>query len=901
MQTAPVASGVRRAVVVAAKSAWLLALLLLLLLFLSLRMWPSPPLREAAAGSRAFYSSDGALLRLTLATDDQYRVWTPLDQIDPRLIAAVQLYEDRWFYWHPGLNPVGLARGAWAAAQGRMGLGASTLTMQLARRLDHIDSRSVRGKLQQIKAALWLEARYSKRDLLEAYLNLAPYGSNIEGVGAASLVYFGKRAAHLQLPEALALAVIPQNPNRRGAGGRATGVDAAPATGAAPMTNPTLHAARARLASRWFAAHPPDATAANLAAIALPLPLRGVRQLPFAAPHAVQTVINQTPTATASAAAPSVVNPAQQGVAVGPESAGERDSNSNVNSNSNRNRDRDRSAETTLAIHLPTQTVLERAIAQFINARSGQGVHNAAALLVDTQSMQVRGWVGSADWGDASIDGQVNGTTAKRSPGSALKPFIYALALDQGVLHPRSVLKDAPTAFGSYHPENFDGRFEGPVTAQDALVRSRNVPAVAVSARLAQPTLYGFLKSAGVAQMASEAHYGLALTLGGGELTMEELAALYAMLANRGQLQPLRYEATLAALAAQAAQAAPPTPSAPSAPSAAAPLVAAAPIDLAPPARRLLSPEAAFVTLDMLQANPRPDTGRRAFPSVAWKTGTSWGFRDAWTAGVFGRYVLVVWVGNFDGSANPAFVGVQAAAPLFFQIVDRLRSLGLDGGEPQRSVPPNLTKVQVCAASGDLPNDACGELATTWFIPGVSPIKVSTLHRAVWVDDSSGRAVCGPGPHRHREVFEYWGSDMLQVFAQAGMPRRLPPASAHCGVSQAATGDGSAAGSTAGSAAGAGSIGEAVSAAAGDGPQIVSPLTGTSYVLRLKQYSPLILRANAGRAGLLYWFADAAYIGSALPGKDLAWQPPAAGRYTVSAVDAQGASDKREVVVEFAP
>ena len=282
----------------------------------------------------------------------------------------------------------------------------------------------------------------------------------------------------------------------------------------------------------------------------------------------------------------------------------------------------------------------------------------------------------------------------------------------------------------------------------------------------------------------------------------------------------------------------------------------------------------------MLQANPRPDTGQRAFPKVAWKTGTSWGFRDAWTAGVFGRYVLVVWVGNFDGTSNPAFVGVQTAAPLFFQIVDNLRSQGLDQGEPARAAPANLAKVQVCAVSGDLPNAECKELATTWFIPAKSPIKVSTLHRAVWVDDANGRAVCTGGLGTHREVFEYWGSDMLQVFAQAGMPRRVPPTPARCG-------------------------GGTATPVESDGPQIVSPLRGASYVLRLPRApapaAALTLRANAGRQGLLYWFADSAYVGAVSPGKDLTWQPPAAGRYVLSAVDAQGVADTREVNVEFAP
>ena len=755
----------------------LIVVALLALGLIALRLWPAAPLQQQAPLSRAFYTSDGTLLRITLASDEQYRVWTPLDQIDSRLVEAVMLYEDRWYRWHPGVNPVSLVRGAWSSYSGSTRRGASTLTMQLARRLYRIDSGSPLGKLRQIGAALWLEARYGKRELLEAYLNLAPYGGNIEGVGAASLVYFGKRAAQLTLPESLALAVIPQNPNRRGAREADWPV--------------ALQAARERL---WQAWQPRHAQARREPGMDLPLSLRSVKQLPFGAPHAVQTLLPQlTP-----------------------------------------------QAQTSLSLHGPTQAALERAIRHYVERRKAVGVDNAAALLVDTSTMQVKAWVGSADYFNDTIDGQVNATTAKRSPGSTLKPFIYGLGLDQGLLHPRTILKDAPTAFGTYSPENFDGRFEGPITAQDALLKSRNIPAVAVSARLSQPTLHEFLKHAGVKKLASEQHYGLALTLGGGELSMEELATLYAMLANGGALAPLAYTAD-------------------------APR---------PAARRMLSEEAAFITLDMLARNPRPDTGVPAFPAVAWKTGTSWGFRDAWTAGVFGRYALVVWVGRFDGRSNPAFVGVQTAAPLFFEIIDSLRSQGLDPGAMARSTPEKLARVQVCAASGDLPNAHCKELAPTWFIPGISPIKVSTLHREVYIDQASGHAVCAPGPGVRSEVYEFWGTDMLQLFAQAGLPRRIPP-NACCGTVRAA--------------------------AVADGPKIVSPLQSASYVVRLSRPEPLNLRANAAQSGPLYWFADSAYVGEAQPGQGLNWSPPVAGRYTLSVVDAQGVTDTREVAVEFAP
>ena len=766
---------------------WLFVPVMVLATLAALRLAPAEPLSARLAHSTAIYAQGGELMRLTLASDEQYRLWLPLDDMSPRLPEAVQLYEDRWFRWHPGVNPAALLRSAFATYVDDSRQGGSTITMQLARRLYQIDSRSVAGKLRQISAALWLEARHSKHDILEAYLNVAPYGGNIEGAGAASLIYFHKRARELTLPEALTLAVIPQNPRRR----------SARHSPAQPQQLPlALTEARGRLWRHWLARHPDDARYA--ADMKLALRPKSPAQLPFRAPHLTDRLLRER---------------------------------------------EEPPAEIRTGVDLRLQTTLERAIRQYLEARREIGLRNASAMLVDTRSMQVRALVGSADYFDASIDGQVNGTSAKRSPGSTLKPFVYALALDQGVLHPHSILKDAPTAFGPFSPENFDGRFVGPISAQDALVRSRNVPAVAVSAKLSRPGLYDFLRNGGVAKMASESHYGLALTLGGGEVTMEELARLYAMLANRGALRPLAYRADDAPKPAQSL--------------------------------RLLSEEAAFVTLDMLAANPRPDSGAPAVRPVAWKTGTSWGFRDAWTAGVFGDYVLVVWVGNFDGSGNPAFVGIKAAAPLFFGIVDSLRSQQLDPPAPPRLPPRGLSRVEVCAASGDLPNEYCPERVSTWFLPGKSPIRRSTLHRAVLIDTRSGQAVCAANEFTRREIHEFWPSDMLRLFRTAGMPRREPPRAPDCdGMTMA---------------------GEA------DAPQIVSPLRGVTYTVRLSKPAPLALRAEGTRHSDVFWFANQGFVARASAGEAVAWNPAQPGRYVLRAVDETGAADVRTVDVEFEP
>jgi penicillin-binding protein 1C len=750
---------------------------LILLIVLVLPRWlPKPPLSSLAPSSRSVSAAGGELLRLTLAADEQYRLWTPLDEIAPSMREAVLLYEDRWFYWHLGVNPWALVRAAGATAVGQRRMGGSTITMQLARRAYGIDSRDFSGKLRQVVAALWLEWRYSKRDILEAYLNVAPFGGNIEGVGAASLVYLRKPARLLSVAEALNLAVIPQNPRKRL--GEFAGVSA----------SDELRSARQRLVRRWVAKFPGDVRL--LETNALQTPFKARASLPFHAPHLVDSMLLQS---------------------------GER--------------------QLVASVDLPTQKVLERVLGEYVKSRHDVGINNACAMLVDASTMQVKALVGSADYRDEAIAGQVNCALGRRSPGSTLKPFIYGLALDQGLIHSASILKDAPSSYGGFSPENFDGRFAGPLSAQEALIRSRNVPAVDLAARLSRPNLYDFLKLGGVQKLASESHYGLALALGGGELTPEELVQFYAMLANRGQWQAVQYLAH-------------PGPTQP-------PLT-------------LLSAAASQITLDMLRQSPRPDTFAPARPAVAWKTGTSWGFRDAWTAGVFGRYAMVVWVGNFDGSSNPALIGIEAAAPLFLRIVDALRAERLAPAEMAFAQPADLQRIEVCAASGDLPNDACRVRRTAWFIAGKSPIRQSTLHRTVLVDTRSGKLACTPGPYTRQETFEYWSSDMLALFKRAGLPLRLPPEGA---CAQSAIADGA--------------------------PHIVLPLRGVTHVQRLNLAQPIQLRAEAGSATVLHWFAQDTLLGQSRPGETLAWTPPQAGRYTLRVVDADGRSETRELAVEL--
>ena len=751
---------------------------------------PKPPLLEGISFSQCVRDRNGKLLRITLSADQKFRIWTPLEQISPDLIDATLRYEDKYYAHHPGVNPIALARCALDLVRFRHVIaGGSTITMQLARLRFHLHTRTISGKLEQIVRALELERHYSKNQILEAYLNLAPYGRNIEGIGGASQIYFNKPASRLTRPEAVALSVIPQKPNSRAL--------------FADRDNDSVNAAQSNWYYRTKERRPLgrrrfDSTARKPSL--LEFSIREFRprmqaERKFLAPHFVQQMLE---------------------TAYG----------------------RDQSITT---LDLEKQQAIERRIADYVAANRNRGIENAAVLLIDTRTMDVLAQVGSADFHKTEINGQVDGTRSPRSPGSTLKPFVYALALEQGLIHPLSILADAPRSFGEYNPENFDREFLGPIRACDALARSRNVPAVELASRLAHPTLYEFLKAADVALPKPESFYGLALPLGGAEVSLQDLVRLYSALANDGELHPLRRNTS----------------------------------DPIAKGRRILSPEAAFLTLEMLGNVPRPEMncadGAHSAP-VYWKTGTSHGFRDAWSIAVFDHYVLGVWIGNFDGRANPAFIGRTAAAPLLFQIIDTLRATWPERTVPQE--PPagaNLKRVEFCALSGDLPNAFCTQRVAGWFIPGVSPIKTCDVHREVLVDVASGlRVAMDDGTHPvKREVYEFWPTEFLTIFEQAGIPRRVPPPFLP-------------------------NNGSELVSRTGQKPLIVSP-SAKEILLASAKTVPLRAKTESD-VREIFWFAGKQFVGKATPNEVLEWNA-AAGDYEITALDDHGRAGSCSVTV----
>jgi penicillin-binding protein 1C len=411
------------------------------------------------------------------------------------------------------------------------------------------------------------------------------------------------------------------------------------------------------------------------------------------------------------------------------------------------------------------------------------------------------------------------------------------------LIHPLSILSDAPQSFGDYDPENFDREFVGPIRACDALARSRNLPAVELASRLRHPTLYEFLRGTGVKLPRSEALYGLTLPLGGAEVTMEDLVRLYAALANNGELRPLRRTSR-------------------------------DPVALR--GRRMIMPEAAFLTLEMLDL-PRTEISRaysdQAAP-VFWKTGTSHGFRDAWSVAVFNHYVLAIWIGNFDGRANGNFVGRIAAAPLLFQIIDSLRA---GWPEPnQLHLPPpgaNLKRVSFCAVSGDLPEPYCTQQVEGWFIPGISPIKLCDVHQKVLVDAASGLRVPRDDGTRElrREVYEFWPTELLSIFRRAGVPRKLPPPFLP------------------------GTSPDWI-ARTGNAPRIVSPAEGQKILLTSAGTIALRAKTDAD-VREIYWFAGNTFIARTNPQDVVTWRATP-GSYELTALDDHGRAGSSAFTVQ---
>lgn len=761
----------------------------LLVIYAIIKIFFTPPLLSDTHFGRAYFDRNGNLMRITLSADDKYRLFTPLSDISEYVQRATILYEDKYFKFHPGVNPVALVRAAKNYfTSGARPVGASTITMQVARIKYDLDTRKIPGKLIQIAAAIYIDLFYSKDEILEAYLNLAPYGGNIESIGAASLIYFGKPARDLTKIEAITLSTIPQNPTKRG-----LNTDA----GLANIMN-----MRGDLVRRWIDINPTDAGLETLAN--MPLNVRTTRDLPFYAPHFINYEISQRRNYWNDLGA------------------------------------RDSVVNTTLDLNL--QSAMERTLQNQINSRAHLGIHNAAAILVNYKTMETLAYIGSANYFDKSIYGENDGVHARRSPGSTLKPLIYATAVDMGYIHGMTLLKDAKINFGVYAPENADSEFYGPVLARDALTHSRNIPAINLLRKIGTRNFYNILAASGVTNLKSPEWYGISVALGGAEVSMFELADIYATMANLG----MRYDIITNT----------DTPRG--------------------DGKQILTPEAFFITLDMLARQSTPTKNipfaRKQTETLRhyWKTGTSSSFRDAWTAGIFGDFVLVVWVGNFDGTPNNAFSGAKAAAPIYFSLAETVEKYYAANGAPLHNNNfmrdnLNIAEIEMCDGVGGLAGKYCPKTVRAYFIPGKSPIETSSVYRAVPIDNATGLRACTyDAATTHMAVFEFWDAEYLDMFRRAGITRNTPPPfMPGCDLDD---------------------IVETRAA-----PVITSPLDGTrAVIVSDKNHEPVAFQAVSDMpAAKIFWFLDDEMIGTSVSGQTFTHHV-SIGTHTVRITDEMG-------------
>ncbi|MFZ5520810.1 MAG: penicillin-binding protein 1C [Pseudomonadota bacterium] len=674
---------------------WALAAALALLLALDLAF--PPPLPHPDQGL-VVTARDGTPLRTYPGRDGIWRQPVAVDAVSPLYLQALLTYEDRWFRWHPGVNPAALLRAGWQALRhGRVVSGGSTLTMQVARILDPPagGSRSLAAKLRQVARAVQLEMRLSKDEILAIYLHRAPMGGIVEGVEMASRSYLGRDSRHLSHAEAAMLAVLPQAPSR-------LRPDRAP---------DAAQAARDKVLARMLAAgvwSAQDVADARMEQVAVQ-PLRAQWIAPLAAERlrSGDATRHRPPASDAGGAGEGadLLARLRTGVSSLARRLGAWAGSSAVPGSTPAGI---RTVRSTLDIEL--QSSIERMLRDRIDRLPPKV--SMAVLVMHNDSLEVRAYAGSADFSDASRAAHVDMVRGVRSPGSTLKPFLYALALDDGLVHSESLLVDAPQSFSGYQPGNFQASFSGPVSVAEALQRSLNVPAVDLLDRIGPARFAAVLRAGGLRlRMPAAAEPNLSLILGGAGTTLEELVGAYRALARGGLSGQPRLTAD-------------------------APRVEA----------RLMSPGSAFIVRDILEAGGHPDRpfyegGRR----IAWKTGTSFGFRDAWAIGVTDEHTIGVWVGRPDGTPNPGFFGANIAAPLLHDIVAALPA----SAAAPRPRPASVSSAQICWPLG-LRADAtaaehCAQRRTAWLLDGAAPPTLPERERSEGLLISA--AACGGPAH----------------------------------------------------------------------------------------------------------------------------------------------------------
>ncbi|WP_269784448.1 peptidoglycan glycosyltransferase PbpC [Pseudomonas veronii] len=766
---------------------WTLASLLLMiaLLWLADRIWPLPLPRDDLA--RVVLAEDGTPLWRFADANGVWRYPVQTAEVSPYYLDALLTYEDRWFYQHPGVNPFALARATWQNLTGaRVVSGGSTLSMQVARLLDP-HSRTFHGKLRQLWRTAQLEWHLSKAEILNLYLNRAPFGGTLQGVAAASWAYLGKSPAQLTHAEAALLAVLPQAPSR---------------------LRPDRHPQRAQEARDKvlrrlgeFQVWPSSAVAEALEEPLLLAP----RLEPSLAPLLARRL----------------------------------------------NR-----PDSPPLIRTTLDATLQRRLEDLLlgwRARLPEYT-SAAILVVEEDSMAVRAYLGSVDINDAKRFGHVDMISALRSPGSTLKPFLYGMALDDGLIHSESLLQDVPRRYGDYRPGNFSMGFTGAVPASTALSSSLNLPAVQLLEAYGPKRFAAQMRIGGVPlALPALAEPNLALILGGAGSRLEDLVSGYSAFARDGRSATIRLQP-----------------------------------DDTLKERPLLSPGSAWIVRRILSGQARPDRDPRAElvqrPVLAWKTGTSYGFRDAWAIGVGPRYLIGVWIGRPDGTPVPGQFGLASAAPLMLQVHDVLTNRDSQRGisAPVKPVPANVGVAAICWPLGQpmsCSDPNCRRQRFAWTLDNTTPPTLLALDQplgvglmeSVWVNPK-GLRVDAHCPGAQLKNIALWPAPLEPWLPRAERrDARLPAADPDC---------------------------PPPALAASSPLSIVGVREGDQLRLPAASQQALRLKISAlGGSGRRWWFLNGAPLGDSANQDSINASFEQLGRYQLSVLDEAGQTARIEFSV----
>lgn len=676
------------------KNSAILILAVLTILLLLDYFFPLP-VRDVQ-GTRVVVAEDDTPLWRFADREGVWQYPITLDEISPYYVDALLAYEDRWFYKHWGINPFSMLRASWQYIKNRQIVsGGSTLTMQVARLIEP-HAKNIPGKLRQIFRALQLEWHYSKNEILTLYLNRAPYGGTIQGVGAASWVYLGKPPSELTPGEAALLAILPQAPSRL-----------------RPDRYPKrAKRARDKLLDRLVAYHVWNNVLID--EIREEEIWLAPRQSPKLAPLLARKLVKG-----------------------------------------------DNAAIIKTTINAQLQQILENLVSNWKNQLPPKT--SLGLLIVDHTNMAVKAYIGSIDLSDSTRFGHVDMINAWRSPGSTLKPFLYAMAMDEGLIHSESLLQDVPRITSDYRPANFDMGFYGPVSTSEALLRSLNLPAVQLMETYGAKKFTAKLRQAGLI-LRSQANNepNLSFILGGAAVRMDQLLMVYSAFARGGKSAQLRYLTT-------------------------DPLIE----------QPLFSSGAAWIIRRILGGDAKPGiTGYITdIAPFAWKTGTSYGYRDAWAIGFGPRYLIGVWVGRPDGTPVPGQYGNATAVPLLHQTYNILSGLQQNTGEllPKDPKPRSVNAMEICWPLGQpLPkgDSNCHRRKRAWILDYMTPLTLSLPNETnlqsnkitIWTNTENKRvaADCPDAIKREVALWPIAVENWIQPREQRN--HLIPPIDANCPI-----------------------------------------------------------------------------------------------------------------------